>query len=214
MRHPRAVRDLLERLTELRARDPKLQVFGATGHRYMVRPADELTVARFEQRHRARLPEPFRRLLLEVTDGGAGPGYGMFPLDRATDDDVAEDLSLLGQPFDHDEYFELQLPDIDPEEDEDAYDAAMNVYWRDMPGTMTLCHYGCAIRAQLVVTGALAGQVVLDQRCDSAGVYPFTQAMAGRYNAWARPPSDDAATLDVVAWYRDWLEANLALLAG
>ena len=48
----------------------------------------------------------------------------MFPLDRAADDDVAEDLCLLRHPFDHDEYFALQPPDLDPEADEDAYDAA------------------------------------------------------------------------------------------
>jgi hypothetical protein len=50
----------------------------------------------------------------------------------------------------------LHPPAIVSDEDEEAHDAAMNVYWREVPGTMTLCHYGRAIRAQLVVTGALA----------------------------------------------------------
>lgn len=211
--HAGRVRDLLERLAALRARDPGLQVFGAGAHRYGARPADELAVARFEQRHGVRLPRSFRQLVLGVTDGGAGPGYGLFALERGPDDDVAEDLAQLGTPFDHDAYFNLEPPDVDPDEDEAAYEAAMNEYWRELPGTMTLCHYGCAIRAQLVVTGALAGQVIIDQRCDQAGVYPFTRATGGRYNAWDRPPDDDRAPLDVLAWYRDWLDANLALLA-
>jgi hypothetical protein len=208
------VRDLLDRIAELRRRDPDFQVFGADAHRYRSRSTSEVEVARFERRHGVRLPEVFRRFVLDVTGGGVGPGYGLFGLERADGDDVAEDLTLLAQPFDHDEFFHLEPPGIDPEEDADAYEAAMNVYWREMPGTMTLCHYGCAIRAYLVVTGEMAGQVVVDQRCDSAGVYPFTRAVAGHFNAFNRPKGEDHTALDMEAWYRDWLDANIALLVA
>ena len=207
------MQDLLERLAKLRERDPLCQLFGAESHRYAVEPTTWDEVARFEDRYGARLPDPFRRFLLEVTDGGAGPGHGLVSLDRTDDDDVAENLALLGQPFDHEEYFGLQPPDQDPDEQhEEDVEEALKVYWRDMPGTMTLCHYGCCIRAQLVVTGAMAGLVLLDQRSDEAGVYPFTRATAGRWNAYERPPNQDRTPLEMVPWYRDWLDASLALL--
>jgi hypothetical protein len=203
------VRELIARLAELRARDLRFERFGAGAHHYVARPADEPTVLRFERRHRARLPGAFRQLLLEVIDGGAGPGYGLFPLERPADDGLLEDLALLGRRFDHDEYFDLQPPDFGPDDDEESRDAAMHVYWRDLPGTMTLCNYGCGIRAQLIVTGSLAGQVIVDHRCDSVGVYPFTRARSGWLHAPERAPSEDTSPLDVIAWYRDWLDAAL-----
>lgn len=206
MTHP-----LRARLDELRGRDAALATFGARAHRFQATPAPAAAIAAFEARHGARLPAAFVELLREVTDGGAGPGYGLVPLERPARADVAEDLARLGEPFAAGEFLTLEPPDVDPD-DEDAHAAAMDHYWREMPGTMTLVHYGCGIRAQLVVTGPLAGQVLLDQRADTAGVRRFTRAVDGRWNCWERPAVDDRTPLDVLAWYGDWLDASLARL--
>jgi hypothetical protein len=206
------MRDILERLAELRDRDRELTVFGARAHKYQTHPALPATIVAFERAHGARLPDAFRAFLLEVTDGGAGPGYGLFSLERSPGDDVAEDLALLAQPFESEVYFSLEAPDPDAAEDEDAHEAAMSEYWREMPGTMTLCHYGCALRAQLVVTGPLAGMVVFDARADMAGVRPFGSKQR-EWNGWKVPLADDPTSLDLLAWYRDWIDASLATLA-
>ncbi len=187
------MRDLIERLDELRARDPRFTLFGASTHRYRVEPATEREIVAFERTHGARLPDVFHTFLREVTNGGAGPGYGLFALDRDDDDDVAEDLALLAEPFDHDTFFALPPPPEDPFADEEAYEAATLVYWRNMPGTLTLSHFGCALRAYLVITGERAGEVVFDRRTEFAGVHPLG---------------------DFISWYRGWLDQSLVSLAS
>lgn len=202
------MRDLLPRLDQLRARQPSL--FGSRGHQWRRTPATEAAVVAFEQRYGVRLPDEFRRFLLTVTDGGVGPGYGLFALQRSPGDDLAEDLSLLSRPFDPDEYFALAAPDY-PEDDTDdaleARDAELEVYWRHLPGTMNLCHYGCAIRASLVVTGPLAGAVVVDVRSAEEGVHPFSAAAFGDLHRHGAS-SEDRRPLGFEAWYRHWIEAN------
>ena len=43
-------------------------------------PLDELALAAFEAEHRIMLPQDYRLFLLEVGNGGPGPGYGLSPL--------------------------------------------------------------------------------------------------------------------------------------
>jgi hypothetical protein len=202
-------------VSELGAVDSTRRVFGAGSHGYSLKPASPEALLAFESRWRVRLPEVFRSFVCEVTDGGAGPGYGLFALARVKGDDVDENLELLAQPFDE-AFLTALAPDLDPEDDEEAHDAAMDVYWRPIPGTMTLCHYGCAIRAQLIATGRLAGQVLLDRRCDAEGigVALFNRAAHGAWNGYGRPRERDATSLDFAAWYEDWLQTSLALVQG
>lgn len=76
-----------EAVQALATADPALRRFGASHHRYALAPP--LTIAELT-RLEARLglpgvtiPEDLRGFAAEVGSGGAGPGYGLVPLDRA-----------------------------------------------------------------------------------------------------------------------------------
>lgn len=69
---------LLAKLDRLRAADPAYLVTGASDHRYRFGPkASEAWVAFAEGRYDIRLPDQFRRFLLEVGNGGCGPWHGL-----------------------------------------------------------------------------------------------------------------------------------------
>lgn len=69
---------LLKKLDRLRAADPAFLVTGASDHRYRVGPcAPEAWIAFAEGRYGIRLPDQFRRFLLEVGNGGCGPWHGL-----------------------------------------------------------------------------------------------------------------------------------------
>jgi hypothetical protein len=75
---------LREAVRALAAADPALRRFGASHHRYALAPplaAAEL--AALEHRLGAALPDELRGFAAEVGAGGAGPGYGVVPIDRA-----------------------------------------------------------------------------------------------------------------------------------
>lgn len=81
---------LREAVRALAAADPGLRRFGAAHHCYALAPAlaaAELTA--LELRLGAALPDDLRGFAAEVGAGGAGPGYGIVPLDRAVDYVVA-----------------------------------------------------------------------------------------------------------------------------
>lgn len=67
--------DLLKKL------DPEFKDFGASNHRYSINsPLSLETVEEFERVNEVSLPQHYRDFFLHFGDGGAGPGYGIFPL--------------------------------------------------------------------------------------------------------------------------------------
>lgn len=67
-------------LRELASKDPTLKIFGASTHRYQLNsPLQEADISALEDRYRVRFPEEYRSYLSQFSNGGAGPGYGVFP---------------------------------------------------------------------------------------------------------------------------------------
>src|SRR5437868_2739639 len=86
---------IVEGLRFLREADRDRVVFGANGHEYRLRPClDEEKVGEFERRYSLRLPDDYRRFLMQVGNGGAGPYYGIHGLDELyeTKEDYWNDL--------------------------------------------------------------------------------------------------------------------------
>jgi len=69
---------ILDKLEQLRATDPKCLFFGVDTHRYRVGPQLSPTeVESIEKEYGVALPDDYAAFLVEVGNGGAGPGYGL-----------------------------------------------------------------------------------------------------------------------------------------
>jgi hypothetical protein len=192
-------------------------VFGASGHRFRLEPVlSPAQLAELEAQIGVRLPQEYRSFLLAVGAGGAGPAYGVFPVQRAqgrwrwTGDgaDLA-DWSRLAEPF------PVQGPDPTvvrkllaecPEEEEsdgiEDFDTAyedwdrrwVEVMWNPerTVGAIAICHLGCAGRQWLVISGPERGRIWSDDRVDEVDLAPLLTEH-GRPVTFAR-------------WYLDWLD--------
>lgn len=151
-------------IQQLRIADPSLRVFGSTSHQYKLGSTlSESELTAFENANRIKLPEDYRHFLATVGNGGAGPYYGLepletfernlsqpFPLTQSTELLTQEELVLLG---DRDEY----------------------------PGILEFCHQGCAIYSYLVVNGPTYG-TIWDGRED---FYPTGLTFDHWFRSWA-----------------------------
>ena len=162
-------------------------MFGVGSHRFQLGPPlSEDEVVAFERRHGVTLPADYRRFLTEIGHGGpgpyggAGPGYGLLPLDGWNEALwVAED-DVLATPFPaepgrgyRDWWAEVGLSD-----DDEPY-----------RGVLALGHEGCGHFSVLVVTGAARGRVCSVPVHSSPSFSPDP---------------------DFLSWYERWLDAVLA----
>ncbi len=177
-----AVVEKLERA----AADPRLRdSFGAGHHRYRLNAVlPEHEVAAFEAAHGIRLPESYRAFLLEVGDGGAGPGYGLL---RLADAYAEVSGSFPGHlrapsPFRPGQWYENEWWDAfwGPDDRPDP-----------VQGTLAVVHHGCTGYTHLVVSGPGRGRLV---NLDLNGV-PAPYVL------------EDESFL---VWYHRWLDESLA----
>ena len=132
---------ILEKLTFLRAHDTLFRLFGSDpkhgwGHAYQLEPVvPESEVLAFEQAVGLRLPEDFRTFIVQVCNGGPGPGYGLMGLPSKYNDDFLNELRRT----------------FDPSSGE-------------MTGCLTLFNHGCGVYEYLVVNSDqhARGQIVGD----------------------------------------------------
>src|ERR1019366_3866505 len=74
----RTNRRIVTKLETLRASDPEFRWFGVDTHRYRLGPClSSQVIQRVEKRYPIHLPRDYRSFLLEVGNGGVGPGYGL-----------------------------------------------------------------------------------------------------------------------------------------
>lgn len=194
-------------------------VFGAIGHKFVLHPV--LTVAELadlEQGIGVRLPAEYRSFLLEVGNGGAGPGYGLERVEWAIDGwrwmgDGVTTVGRLGipfQPFDPRVYDEhaAQRPVERDFSDPDAFTQAGlawvqrldDLYDEETFGTVALSHQGCGYFWLLVVSGPERGTVWDDSRAADIALSPLTGPAGGR--------------LTFGQWYLDWLAQAEAAVAA
>lgn len=190
---------LCEKLERLRALDVSCEQFGAKSHRYQLgRPLAQEKLQYYEQQHGVALPYEYRRFLMEIGHGGAGPFYGLFPLDSRD----TEFLNMFGgdlrKPFQwttsfNPDEWELgrNLRDLEGVEwDENGRYAGMF-----LPGALYLCHCGCAIRIFLIVCGPCEGEIWRDSQADGGGIFPEVDERGNR--------------LGFLDWYEQWLDNSL-----
>lgn len=208
---------LREKLDELRRMDGSFETFGSVAHRYRVEPPlTEVELKQFEAKHEVSLPEPYRTFVSELSNGGPGPYYGLFPLgyfDGAggplerweEGDGVAGDLS---KPFPHteswnlpDERFKCPEKFGNDDEEESWYRALDDATWQPelVNGAFPICHQGCAVRSLLIVSGPERGNIWIDDRPNDGGIFP--------------DGSDSQSGTSFFNWYLNWLDTSIAALS-
>ncbi|GAA4608588.1 hypothetical protein BJY16_006917 [Actinoplanes octamycinicus] len=161
--------------------------FGAGNHGFRLGPRlPESVVVEFEERHEVELPVAYRRFLVELGNGGAGPGYGLTPLEKACGGCRPGHLTrpspyLPGRDYECDWVIRYE----DPWGPESVF----------LPGTLNVAGHGCSLVTHMTITGPARGRMF---NLDSGG-------LPTRSNAPAM-----VADADFLAWYERWLDETLA----
>ena len=193
---------IAERLDEVRGLDRDLITFGAAKHRYRLNPpTSQQQVTAFESQYGIHLPEGFRAFVTQLGNGGAGPWYGLEPLENGILDDLDLKSGAIdpGSPFPHETAWNLDLERHDGSDDEppddDCHDSVVEEYFdpKWVQGAIRIANFGCGVSLNLVVNGPEYGNIWVDDRGNDGGVYP--DPFFGRTNR-----------TDFLTWYEIWLE--------
>jgi hypothetical protein len=198
------LKQICDKLKALRHLDSACLVHGASTHRYALSPVlPETEVAAFERAFGVALPGEFAAFLTQVGNGGAGPGYGLYPLAKAVEafrlqqawaEQKGRPLPRLDRPF------PLTAAVADG-----LIACRRTIPFRGnfqphvatalrLDGIMDICHHGCTAYEGLVLCGEQRGRV-----WGSGGP-------GYRWSANGPGPG----SLDFLSWYEQWLDGALA----
>ncbi|MEH1906521.1 MAG: SMI1/KNR4 family protein [Nostoc sp.] len=214
------VLQLKKKLTQLAILDATFEVFGSESHEYQFKPClSNKDIQVFESRYNITLPSEYRNFLLEIGNGGAGPGYGLSGLLGIEHEDVIleklyqENYEILSKPFPLTEAWN----DLDLiVKNNQGFVANSDAYFDDkfIQGTLTITNYGCGIYAMLVITGEQSGKIWIDDRTNDNGIYPASLSFCHAFHDTDpddfHQDSDEEQPLSFYDWYEDWLNRSLA----
>jgi len=162
-------------------------------------PISESGVQSFEAMHDIKLPETYRKCLIEVSNGAdnifrLGEVDSGFDLATWSEEDGL--IGRLSEPFPHTkEWNDLSgMPDHEYEDSNPVkYDQERELfearYWGPINGAIPIAHLGCAIRHWIVVSGPERGSIWEDDRANLQGFYPLE--------------TDEGTRMDYIQWF-DW----------
>jgi hypothetical protein len=152
------VQQIRQFLKRMQAADPRYSVFGSDLHNYgLGTPLTESELRAFEQEHQIQLPADYRFFFREAGNGaatrstqrllgvncGAGPDYGLFPLDEAVANcDLRQTCPFPGSSTGEYHPIKEEWGDEEP--------------W---PGMLEIGYSGCDYFTYLVVNGPAYGTV-------------------------------------------------------
>lgn len=83
---------LMQLVSQTRMCDKEMREFASGTHKYKFKPVTSIQkVRKFEKKYNITLPENYIRYLTEVGNGGAGPDYGLYSLEKV--EEINEHLS-------------------------------------------------------------------------------------------------------------------------
>lgn len=193
-----------DKIEQLKRLDKKLTLFGSHKHKYQLNPTlSEAKVQLFENTHNITLPTEYVSFLTKIGNGGAGPFYGLEPLENVLFDDLdyKRPNSLLNpsKPFPHTLPWNLEfVATVNEEDDEEEYERQYYEFSKDlMNGVLAICNYGCGISLNLVVNGKEYGYIWTDDRGNDGGIYPSHEL-------------DNKDKITFLNWYELWLDNSLS----
>ncbi|MDZ8225513.1 SMI1/KNR4 family protein [Nostoc sp. ChiVER01] len=213
------VLQLKKNLTQLAILDATFEVFGSESHQYQFKPClSDKNIQVFESKYNITLPSEYRNFLLEIGNGGAGPGYGLSGLSAIESKDVIseklypENYEILSKSFP----FTKAWNDLDLIVKNNTDFVTNNDDYFDkkfIQGTLTITNYGCGIYAVLVVTGEQSGKIWIDDRTNDNGIYPASLSFCHAFHDInpddSYPNSNEEQPLSFYDWYEDWLNRSL-----
>ncbi|MFK4475803.1 hypothetical protein ABH897_005603, partial [Paenibacillus sp. RC73] len=150
------------KLNQAMRKDTAFSVFGASSHQYKVK--EKLTakeLADWQAHNQVTLPEPYAQFLTKVGNGGAGPYYGIYPIEKAAS--YTERQALLAKSVLHpgmakEEWNHLIEP-LTKDEDipDEEYDDTCN---KVLGGMLCIGTQGCEYEMYLVLEGKYRGRIV------------------------------------------------------
>ena len=165
-----------QKLSQAKAADKDLEVFGASSHKYHLNPPiSEAEVLTFEQKYGIQLPECYRAFMLTIGDAKAkksdfiaGPYFGLYAFGTSLDSLLYEKIETylkapcnLSPDMTREEWDALTDPLLPSEEEEDDDD---DKYFAQRAkvfgGLLPLGSQGCTYEHALVLNGKYAGRVV------------------------------------------------------
>jgi hypothetical protein len=197
------IRVISEKLKELAAKDAAFQIFGAAKHRYRKKGRlEENEVSAFEKRHNIELPPDYREFILQISNGGPGPYYGLESLDNGLFEDLDYKSGLINPSleFPLTEAWNLEFQDLS----EGQYtqirdDQYFDTKWTN--GLLRVSNFGCGVSMNLVVNGKEFGNIWVDDRCNDGGIYP------DRYFG-------NEGRITFLPWYELWLDKSLSQISN
>jgi hypothetical protein len=218
---PLDIHTIVDGLRFLREADRKLAVFGAKGHEYKLRPClDGAKVEEFERRYSLRLPDDYRRFLIQLGNGGAGPYYGIYGLDELYE--IREDYwNDLSKPFPYRHQWQgppdllkaIKAAEVDESGNEDRRGELIDQYWcqASRAGSINICEYGCNLRFLLIVNGPEFGRIWFDATPDLAGYSPVAVNWAAPVEGYAKwcitdEDTSEESRVGFAEWYHCWLD--------
>jgi hypothetical protein len=170
------IEELKDLLRLLKIKDREYRVFGADIHHYeLASTLTENELIQFEQHHRCQLPPDYRDFLINGSDGGAGPYYGLATLtEAARDRDLSRPFSITKSTTLYSQAERAKL--------------GLRISYT---GLLELCHQGCAIYSYLVVNGPTYG-TIWDGRED---FYPTELSFSDWYRRWIKDLQERALPL-------------------
>ncbi|MEK3788416.1 SMI1/KNR4 family protein [Paenibacillus sp. FSL K6-1230] len=190
------------KLHQLRQADTELAVFGADCHDYELDPVKTPEeIRQLESDWNVSLPEDYKAFLMEIGAGGAGPYYGL----EKPEEGIYVDLDYKDLPNDISgefPYTETWNPEVDwfeDDVDEDESAAKDEEYFSDRhsAGMLRISNFGCGVTMNLIVNGNSYGEIWVDDRGNSGGIYP-DQYFGNKDR------------LNFLDWYELWLDQSLA----
>jgi len=194
------------KLARLKQKDKHYQIFGAADHRYQFNEAITPSfISKFESDHQCKLPEEYLGFLEHFGNGGAGPGFGLTPIEDCLicDRDYKVWLSDPSKPFQHTSKWDLDFrPSFDPQENLEEYRKEYKEFETNyhqpkyLNGAISICNDGCGYFFVLVVNGPEYGNIWMDGRVSDGGIYPSTDL-------------GNTGSIKFLDWYELWLDNSL-----
>ena len=142
----------------LKEHDTSFLPFGSEIHKYQLNPKlDEASILDFEKKEGIKLPNGYRDFLKHIGNGGAGPGYGLYPLD------IARNGAGWYPP----------INDLNNKTKKEL----------DSPGDLLISHNGCALFTWLKINSE-KGEIWADGRANNQEPYCINDDFLAWYKNW------------------------------